>query len=135
MVNELDRHGIAVGLYPQERLRAAPYLTSSPTKATSTLRIVTGAAIEEWQMKPGVRRIAFHDPRTSRERTTQSRLKREIEEELRDLQMPERIVAFRQSLVASIFIFGTDPAIPDRLVDKMKLVFELGTPSAVYLER
>jgi len=135
LVNELDRRGIAVGLYPNEKLRAAPYLTSGPADATATLRVVTGAAIAEWKVKPGARRIAFHDPRTNRERTTQERLRREIEEELRALRMPERIVAFRQSLIGSIFVFDTDPRIPDRLVDKMKLVFELGAPSAVYIER
>lgn len=135
LVNELDRRGIAVGIYPYEQLRAAPYLTSSPADTTATLRVVTGAAIAEWEVKPGARRIAFHDPRTNRERTTQGRLRQEIEEELRALRMPERIVAFRQSLIGSIFVFDTDPRIPDRLVDKMKLVFELGAPSAVYIER
>jgi len=135
LLNELDRHGIAVGLNPPERLRAAPRLTLSPSSATATLRVVTGAAIAEWQAKPGVQRIAFHDPRTDQDRTTQERLRREIEAELRRLQMPDQIATFRVSLVASIFIFGTDPQIPDRLVDKVKLVFELGTPSAVYIER
>lgn len=135
LANELDRGGIAVGIEPNSRLRAAPYLTIDPSQTpVITLRLVTGAAIAEWESKPGTRRIAMYDPRTSDQRALQERLRGEIDDDLRALGRPELISLVDGSFLAAVLVFDKDPRIPEDLIAKMVRVVTLGSASAVFLE-
>lgn len=134
LANELDREGIKVGFESDKRLRAAPYLTMDPSQATAVVRLVTGPAIAVWEQKAGTLRIVVYDPRTSEERALQERLRSEIDEELRGLGLAELIPQVDNSFLGSIFLFDTNPRIPDGLIAKMGRVVALGVPSAVFIE-
>lgn len=133
LVNELDRAGISVGLVPEQRLRAAPYLTLDPARAAAVVRVVTGPAIEVWDARPDARRLSLYDPRTYEERAQQASLRAEIDAELVALGLPELIAQVDTSFVGAIFTFSSDPRVPDALVRKMERTLALGIPSAVYL--
>ncbi len=134
LANELDREGIQVGIDISNRLPAAPHLTMDPSQATTVLRLVTGPAIEVWEQKPGTRRIALYDPRTSEERALQARLRNEINEELLRLELPNLVAQIDASLVGSIFVFRTNSRVPDDVIAKLVRIFEIGAPSAVFIE-
>jgi len=134
LANELTRADIEVGFEAANRLRAAPYLTIDPVEATAVLRVVTGAAITEWEERDDVRLIARYDPRSADERALQDRLRGEIDEELGALGLTDLIPQIDRSFIGAIFAFDANTAVPDALVAKMVSALGLGTPSAVFLE-
>jgi hypothetical protein len=133
LVNELDREGIRVGIRPDKRLRAAPRLTMDPQRAAAVLRVVTGPSIEEWDRKPGARRLAVFDPRTDEDRALQERLREEVDDELRGLGLEDMARRAESSFMGTLFLLREDRRVPDALTDKMFRIYELGTPSAVFL--
>jgi hypothetical protein len=134
LVNELDRRGIMVGLEPKRWLRASPYLTLQRQDATAVVHLATGRAVDSWDAKPGVRRIAEYDPRTAEQRDRQQRLREELHDGLRDLGRPELVDRIESSFVGYVFVLREDPGIPQRLIDVMMEIIELGTPTTLFLE-
>jgi hypothetical protein len=133
LVNELDRAGVPVGVEPGKRLRAAPYLTLDPPAARAVVRVITGSAIEEWDRKAGARRLTMFDPRTDEERALQERLRREIDDELRRLGREDMAQLADSSFMGALFLLHEDDRVPRGIITKMTRVYELGTPSAVFV--
>jgi hypothetical protein len=133
LVNELDRRGIPVGLPPDKRLRAAPYLTMERQDATAVVHLATGRAIDYWRAVPGARLLAEFDPRTPQEHARQDRLRQQLSDELAALGRPDLFGQIEGSFIGFIFVLRDDPAIPEHVVDLMHEILEIGTPTSVFL--
>ena len=104
------------------------------SQAVGVLRVVTGPGIAVWEQRPGVRRLAVYDPRTTAQRLLQDQLRAEIDDDLRALGLEELIPEVHTGLVGATFAFDANPDIPEALIAKMGRTLKLGTPSAVFLE-
>ena len=134
LANELDRAGVDTGFARVKRLRAAPEMVIDASHAAGVLRVVTGPGIAVWEQRPGVRRLAVYDPRTTAQRLLQDQLRAEIDDDLRALGLDELIPEVHTGLVGATFAFDANPDIPEALIAKMGRALKLGTPSAVFLE-
>jgi hypothetical protein len=134
LVNELDRRGIPVGVEEEKRLRASPYLTMERKDAGAVVQLATGRAVDEWEAKPEARLIAEFDPRTAEQRFRQERLRDELHEELRDLGRPELVELIEGAFIGYVFVLRDDPVMA-HVVELMKEIVALGTPSSIFLVR
>jgi hypothetical protein len=134
LVNELDRRGIPVGVPPDKRLRAAPHLTMQRHEATAVLHLATGRAIDYWRAVPGTRLIAQYDPRTPEQQALQDELRQELRDELGELGRSDLYPQVEGSFIGFLFMMRDDPGIPEEVLDLMRGILDLGTPSSVFLE-
>ena len=129
MVNELDRHGFAVGVDSGHAVTIGSHRVIDPLRAQLRVHMATGGHIERWRDLPGAEVVAYHDPRTSAERREFERLRRTVAEDLREVGMEHLLPAIEDDL------FGTsmNNDLPGLTALSLGRMIELGVPAAVIL--
>jgi hypothetical protein len=128
LVNELDREGFDVGVIRPWSVPMTRHRLRTPEEATAFVHLVTGVHVETWRASPGVREVAYHDPRTAAEVAEYEALRDEVYAEVEALD-----IGREDDVDVNLFSIAIDSRIPPSTQDKMTRLLDLGTPLAVFV--
>jgi hypothetical protein len=126
---ELERQGLDVGALPPHRAGTRPHRILEPDDATAEVHLSVGNDIEVWRAKPGVREVAYVDPRTPAEQQEYQELRRRAIDLLEERGLGDRISAVDTNVIALATSLEIPPA-PRRVLARM---VALGLPVAVFV--
>jgi hypothetical protein len=126
---ELERQGFEAGVHESQASAATPHRVLDRDEATAEVHISLGADIERWRSVPGAVEVAFADVRTDEERVELERLRGEVQEGLERAGRPELLPGGEGNL----FALAVEPGVPDDVQDRVKLMLDLGLPTAVFV--
>ena len=129
LMNELERRGFHIGTLDQYRGPVTPHRVLSPSQATAVVHLSIGPDIAYWRAKPGVREVAYYDPRTSRERAEFDRIHAQVIADLR----AHGLAALVPGVDGSLFATTLDPRLPRVARLGLSRIADLGLPAAVFL--
>jgi hypothetical protein len=126
---ELERQGLHVGALPAHRVGTTPHRILRPDQATAEVHLSVGDDVEVWRAKPGVREVAFADPRSDAERAEYVRLRQQAIDGLRAVGRNDAVPAVDNNVIT----VATDPTIPPRLQRILARMVGLGLPTAIFV--
>jgi hypothetical protein len=130
LVNELERRGFDVGVIEGYGPGATRYRVRPAADATGIVHLSIGTEdIATWQAKPGVRQVAFIDPRTPRQQAEFDRLRSGVINELEDAGLTDLVPAVDENL----FRVGLDTRVPESTRRPVVRMLDLGLPAAVFI--
>ena len=130
LVNELERRGFDVGVIEGYGPGATRYRVLPSGDATGIVHLAIGPEdIATWQAKPGVRQVAFIDPRTPRQRAEYDRLHGEVIDGLNAAKLFDLVPAIDENL----FRLGLDTRVPESTRRRVVRMMDLGLPAAVFV--
>jgi hypothetical protein len=130
LVNELIRAGFDVGVLENYGPGATRYLVMDPADATGVVHLAIGSAdVEAWRAKPGVREVAYTDPRPRREQAEYERLRSEVIDELNAAGLSDIVPVVDDN----VFGVGLNTRVPEATRPKVVRMIKLGLPHAVFI--
>ncbi|MDQ3311375.1 MAG: hypothetical protein M3517_04610 [Actinomycetota bacterium] len=93
------------------------------------MNLAVGSYIQEWRDKPGVREVAYVDPRTRAERSRYTRLRSEL---IRKLEAAD-LVDLVPLVDKSMFALAVNPELPGAAKTTITRMRRLGVPAAVFV--
>jgi hypothetical protein len=129
LINELDRHGFHVGANERFRAPVTAHRVMSRESATARVHLAIDREIETWRATPGVRQVAYADPRSPSERAEYDRLHSQVVRALQRAGLSELIPRVDDAPGATAF----NPRVPAPVVRKLARMLILGLPEAVFV--
>jgi hypothetical protein len=130
LMDQLDRAGFRIGLLPAYRGAVRSDQLVSPSSARVVVHVAVGPPdIALWRAKPGVRQVAFVDPRTPAQRAEYERLRSEVILDLKAAHLATLVPAVDYSLV--FVLLNENVPMADR--NKLARMLDLGLPVAVFV--
>jgi hypothetical protein len=129
LVDELERQGFNVGAPKFYRGAVTPHRVLDPSDATAVVHLSIGSDIEEWRAKPGVRELAYVDPRTPAEQSEYQQLRAHVIVELQQAGLTE----LRTLLDSSPLVFAADTRVPVETSRRVTRMTALGVPAAIFV--
>jgi len=128
LLDELERDGFDVGVDPLNAAGAGEHRVVPVDEATGRLQVVVGPAIADWARRPGVRRIAYADPRPPEQVREFERLRDEVLRLGRSLDLPEL-----EQFEAQLFKTANRTDLPASITSRVTRMAEIGLPAAVFV--
>lgn len=129
LMNELERRGFDVGAPDVYRGPVTPHRVLSYSHATAVVHLSIGPDIAYWRAKPGVREVAYYDPRSRAERAEFNRIHDQVIADLRAHGLESLVPGVDGSLFATTL----DPRLPRTARLGLSRLADLGLPAAVFL--
>jgi hypothetical protein len=127
---EIERHHYDAGGTPDNAVGIRPHRVRLAADATAEVHMVSGGAIETWAKRPGVRRVAFYDPRSPVQLAVFTRLERDVESQLRTAGLSSQATAVAKGNLLSV---AYQPTTPKRARSQLVRMLTLGLPLAVFV--
>jgi hypothetical protein len=129
LLNELERRGFDVGAQHIYTAGVRSHRVLDPRRASAEVHLSVGTDIDEWRGRPGVRLVAYSDPRTPAQRAEYRRLRREVIAALG----AEGLAPLVPAVDRSLFTTAIDLRVSERARRKMVRMTEIGLPRAVFI--
>jgi hypothetical protein len=128
-MNELERRGFHIGALEPYRGPVTPHRVLTFAQATAIVHLSIGPDIAYWNAKPGVRQVAYYDPRSPRERAEFNRIHAQVIADLR----AHGLEVLVPGVDGDLFATTLDPRLPRVARLGLSRLADLGLPAAVFL--
>ena len=129
LVNELERRGFHVGVANAWRVPVTPQRVLRAVDSTAEVHLATGKFIDDWRTKPGVKEVAFIEPRNAGQLAQYNSLRAEAISQLNRLGLSELV----DEIDSNLFSVQLDPRVPPSLQATIDQMLLLGQPTAVFI--
>jgi hypothetical protein len=129
---ELERRGHVVGVDREFAAASLPHRVLPEDRADAVLYLVVGGKLDEVRSTPGLRELAWFDPRTPGERIRSDELRAFLERRLAEIGRPDLVEALDAQYGQARLIFADPPLPPDIFAAAEEFV-DLRQPGAVFL--
>jgi hypothetical protein len=129
LLNELERAGFNVGAPAVEHAGVTEHRVLDPKDAVAQVHLAVGVDIQRWQAKPGVRQIAYYDPRSPAQRAKFNELHTAIANELH----ARHLDALMTNVDNNLYAASADPRMPPDARARVLQLVNLDLPQAVFL--
>lgn len=130
MLDELERRGFDVRAEAANRPGATPYRVMRATDASLEVHLAIGGAIAAWRRDhPEFEELAYHDPRTPKQRAEYARLRSRVIDDLAAAGLDE----LRPAVDENLFALELDERVPEATRHRLSRMAQLGLPGAVFL--
>jgi hypothetical protein len=129
---ELERRGHEVGVDGQFAAASLPHRVLPEDRADGVLYLVVGGRLDEVRATPGLRELAWFDPRTPAERIRSDELRAFLERRLAEIGRPDLVEALDAQYGQARLIFA-DPPLPADIFAAAEEFVDLRQPGAVFL--
>jgi hypothetical protein len=129
LLDELERSGFHVGMTTAYRTYVQPHRVLQPRRATAEVLFVVGPKVAVWQSRPGVREVAYLDPRTAVGRLLYARLTLQVLAQLREAGRSDLV----PELTNNVFGLATDARVPAKTRDLISQMLRFGQQAAVFV--
>ena len=130
LLDDLERHGLTVGLSEANRVAAHDHRVIQPDKATAVVHLSVGPAdIDRWRAIPGAKEVAYVEPRTPAEQAEYARLRRQVIAGLRAAGRSADV----HDVDANLLPMSVQEGIPKALNKPFARMIDLGLPTAVFV--
>jgi hypothetical protein len=129
LLSELERRGFHVGAEPAHGPGVTPHRVLEPGQFTGVIHFSVGDDINVWRAKPGLRQVAYVDPRSPQQRVEYARLRSQVIAGLKAAHLDKLVPAVDTQLYGA----ATNPNVPRPTFKRMVRMLDLGLPTAVFV--
>jgi hypothetical protein len=129
LINELERHGFAVGTSAQWAPQVGEHRVMSTEESTAYVHLAGGKFVESVGAQPGAELVAYTDVRTAAERAEYERLREELTTSLTTAGLTDLVPLVDENIWAVRY----DPRVDQRVADLAVRMIDIGVPYAVII--